>query len=322
MEREQESLTQNIREEDSIVINPKKRCRRWCYTINNYTQEEEKSLQNLSTTFHIIGYETATTGTKHLQGYLEWSHPKTFTSMKKLIPRGHVEVAKKSRIANVRYCSKTGYVWSSPLNSKEPSWLTQTDQDIVIADINMSDKKIRGKRIVAGMNAQSKVLDEIRHGLLRRPRVIYVYGSSGTGKTWRVIEIASKKYPNEEITFLDWDKSGFAHCVNYDAKCAVIQEFRPSSVTAKDFLQMIDGYGVFLNIKYGGMFKRFDTILIASIFHPNNIYKEEINFQFMRRIHEFINMDENPYTLRDHEKTFTDSDSETIDEEVYPLNKD
>lgn len=50
------------------------RVKRFCFTLNNYTEDDIKKLQEYAqewTQFAIIGKEIApTTGTPHLQGYM------------------------------------------------------------------------------------------------------------------------------------------------------------------------------------------------------------------------------------------------------------
>jgi len=88
---------------------PRKRARRWCFTLNNYTTEEVAQLH--STFDHaqwIFGREVGKEGTQHLQGYVEWKNACSFIQMKKRIPRAHIELAKGSKEDNYKYCSKDG----------------------------------------------------------------------------------------------------------------------------------------------------------------------------------------------------------------------
>lgn len=92
-------------------------CKKWCFTYNNY---DTKVFNELKDTFmkkgikFIIGEEIGANGTPHLQGYIEcpkkmrWSE---ITNNKKI----HWEVAKGTRMDNIRYCSKDGIVWNNGL---------------------------------------------------------------------------------------------------------------------------------------------------------------------------------------------------------------
>lgn len=84
------------------------RARNWCFTLNNYTEEEITDIKAIECKYILFGKEVGANGTKHLQGYIEFDKPIRFGYMKKLIPRAHLEVRTKPREANLRYCKKDG----------------------------------------------------------------------------------------------------------------------------------------------------------------------------------------------------------------------
>ncbi|ADU76995.1 Rep protein [Cyclovirus PKgoat21/PAK/2009] len=96
---------------------PNKTLRRFCWTLNNYTEDDvdqlQKDLPELCK-FAIFGREVCpTTGTKHLQGFCNLQRPKRFNNIREIFKgRAHIEGAKGSDQDNQRYCSKSGEVWS------------------------------------------------------------------------------------------------------------------------------------------------------------------------------------------------------------------
>lgn len=56
----------------------------------------------------VVGKEQGEQGTKHLQGYLYYDNARSFASVKKLIPKAHIEAAKGSPAQNKEYCTKEG----------------------------------------------------------------------------------------------------------------------------------------------------------------------------------------------------------------------
>lgn len=90
---------------------PRKRSRRWCITLNNYSEDEYNSLMTklsqLAQGF-IVGKETGSEGTPHLQGYIEFKSQREFATIKKLNERMHILRAEGTRNENIRYCSKEG----------------------------------------------------------------------------------------------------------------------------------------------------------------------------------------------------------------------
>lgn len=85
------------------------RSRKWCFTINNYDEKENDTItQLLSDGKYVVGEEKGEAGTPHLQGYVEYTSARTFASMKKLLPRAHIEKAKGNTKQNYDYCTKEG----------------------------------------------------------------------------------------------------------------------------------------------------------------------------------------------------------------------
>lgn len=95
---------------------PKKQCSpalRWCFTWNNYPSNWQEIVQDVLISEYSIGEETApTTGTKHLQGYIEFKTKQRPSALK--WPKAiHWEVAKGDRKANVAYTQKEGSAFHS-----------------------------------------------------------------------------------------------------------------------------------------------------------------------------------------------------------------
>lgn len=83
--------------------------RKWCITLNNYTDKEYATMLQYFIDrkyTYIIGKETAETGTKHLQVYIEHKSPIRFITLKKLNKRFHIEKSKGNKVDNFKYCSK------------------------------------------------------------------------------------------------------------------------------------------------------------------------------------------------------------------------
>jgi len=81
---------------------------RWCFTLNNYTEEHISSIVSViqeKCRLGIFGKETGESGTPHLQGYIEFitkARPRGVFG----IPEIHWEKCKGSRSDNIIYCSK------------------------------------------------------------------------------------------------------------------------------------------------------------------------------------------------------------------------
>ena len=95
------------------------RSRNYAFTLNNYTEEDIKSIPTLGADY-IFQEETGAGGTPHLQGILMFKNAVTFSKLKRMLPTAHIEMA-KSKMASMRYCSKedtrTGMIYA---NVREP----------------------------------------------------------------------------------------------------------------------------------------------------------------------------------------------------------
>lgn len=80
------------------------KARNWTFTLNNYTQEDIKSICD-SKYQYIFQEEKGSQGTPHLQGLLSSTNAISFNSVKKLLPKAHIEVC-KNKIASIQYCQK------------------------------------------------------------------------------------------------------------------------------------------------------------------------------------------------------------------------
>jgi len=83
---------------------------RICFTINNYKLKDVKKLFGLKYKYLILGYETApTTGTPHIQGFVNLTSRVRFNTVKGLFPPGaHFEPARGTDFENEEYCAKGG----------------------------------------------------------------------------------------------------------------------------------------------------------------------------------------------------------------------
>lgn len=105
--------------------------RKWCFTLNNYTEEELGTLISDIEQVdgrYIIGEEVGEQGTAHLQGFIEWKNARAFGAMKKLLPKAHWEKAKGSLEQNKKYCEKDGKFHTNiPLKRRDRMLLTYAE---------------------------------------------------------------------------------------------------------------------------------------------------------------------------------------------------
>ena len=114
-------------------------CKHWCFTLNNFSDDEEKSLQSLwsakteGVKYLIYGKEKGEEGTPHLQGFISFEKRERFVHVKRLLSeRAHIEKAQGTPKQASTYCKKEGdYVEFGDLPGGQG---TRTDlQEVVTA---------------------------------------------------------------------------------------------------------------------------------------------------------------------------------------------
>lgn len=86
-----------------------RKSRTWCFTINNYTDEQYEAALNWDKAIYaIVGKEIAASGTPHLQGYWRFQNAIRMSTIKAAFPTAHLEISRGSAEQNITYCSKEG----------------------------------------------------------------------------------------------------------------------------------------------------------------------------------------------------------------------
>lgn len=79
----------------------------WCFTVNNYTDDDIPSSLPDGCSYLVCGREVASTGTKHLQCFVSFIKKQKMSRVLSLWPRAHVTVARLLPNAH-QYCKKDG----------------------------------------------------------------------------------------------------------------------------------------------------------------------------------------------------------------------
>jgi len=115
------------------LLSRNKNYKRWCFTWNNYTEEDWckiiKKFQQLNIKF-ICGKEIGKENKiQHIQGYAEFSSRKRLTTLKnEYSPKIHWEPARGNKLQNINYCNKEhNYISSFPKTIKEQAMAIYKD---------------------------------------------------------------------------------------------------------------------------------------------------------------------------------------------------
>nr|WGN90623.1 replication associated protein [Banfec virus 1] len=282
------------------------------FTLNQ--PEKYNELKNILTSLKSLNYlisceEIApTTNHKHMHIYVHFN--RSYKLNKRILAIGaHVEKCKGSPQQNIAYIEKNGKIIDEI--GERPRQGAKTFKEIhemKIEDVDPHLYRIK-KDIDEDYNKEdmfNNMLSEIENNELKAPKVYYYTGDTGCGKTYNAYKDAIKEYGKENVGKITIENN-FLSIIRPNAKCFVIEEFRPSQMKGANFLQMIDKYGYDAPIKGGHKMIRPEAFYICSIISPHNIYKDELNGQFLRRITYVRSVNEN-HEIDEHKPNLIDID--------------
>lgn len=242
-----------------------------CFTINNYDGSEIAKMREWAQiSYCAVGHETApTTGTPHLQGYLEFKQQVLLTTLKKKVsPKISVRERKGTPEQASNYAIKDGvdcHVWGKMSEQGRRTDLEVASEMITSGSTLKDVAKAHPSTFVKyhkGLQALKCVLVEPRAEV---PTVTVLYGETGVGKSKLAREITTSPYvwgPEQEKWF-----------DGYEGHSDVIfEEFR-GQLPFGQMLRLLDRYDCKVQYK-GGMCEFAATnIVITSPVHPRAWYQ-------------------------------------------------
>lgn len=226
---------------------PKNPTRRWCFTINNWTQEDWDACTKMPYKYMIIGKEKGEEClTPHLQGYVIFQKQLRFGAVKKLLQKAHLEVCRGSHEENVDYCKKQ-------LDFTEFGRLRQGERvDLDEVRLKCGDEKpmreITSVCTSMAIRVAEKFLSYNEQGRIEATCVTFLYGPSGSGKSRAAFEAAERQCPGDVYVKNDtsrwWD--------GYDGhKAVIIDDWRSDSWPTGYTLALLDRYPFRVEVKGG-----------------------------------------------------------------------
>ena len=245
------------------------RSRTWCFTLNNYTEEDfaRLSAAHAQVRYSVVGREVgATNGVAHLQGYIIFHNQKTLAQAKAFISdRAHIEISKGTFAENRAYCIKEGQATEVGEAPKEKG--KRTDIEDIKKAINQDHKGIF-EVIDMATSYQSIKMAEALFKYQKQPppfkrTIKWYYGPTGTGKTRSAVEESNGDFYITTDTLKWWD--GYT-----GQKVVILDDLRPQSIEFHVLLRLLDRYPVRLQVKGASFWMpaSSDTIIITSSLSP------------------------------------------------------
>lgn len=253
-----------------------------CYTLNNYTPEEEALYRAIDATYHTAGREIGEEGTPHLQGYAEFANSRPWAWIHKRFPRAHVEKRAGTAAQAIAYCHKDGDFWEigepkkqgkrSDLDEIKTALADGVDM-LTIADSHFGDFC----RYHKSFSLYRQLLAKHR---TEPPKAVWLWGRTGVGKTRRATTSHSSFYMKPDSKW--WD--------GYEQQEAIIiDDWRPNHwLCLAGLLTLTDRYPYQGEVKSGFVKINSPYIYITSDRPPTEVWsgehKERDLSQLLRRI--------------------------------------
>lgn len=272
--------------------------RNWCFTLNNPKKGSMNKIYRLvdedKITYLVEGREVGESGTPHIQGYLEYHTTISMKSLKNLVgEKFHWEVRRGTGQQAADYCKKDGEweEWGEIKNEhgKRKDWTTMRNMIGEGSSIReLLDEGHDSLQCVQYMERVAKYSETPRK---TKPLVIWLYGSSGIGKSKWANDTFPDAYWSE--TYQWWD--------GYDQhKAVIVDDYRADFCKFHELLKLIDRYPFKVAIKGGYRQMLAKVFVFTSNKSPYDIWRsrtdEDIQ-QLMRRIDISVNMDDEVYGI-------------------------
>lgn len=249
----------------------------WCFTLNNYTEEDYISITGKECKYMVVGKETGESGTPHLQGFISFLDGKTLSYMKKHIHSGaHFEMANGSPQENYNYCSKEGdfiEIGVRPMSQKEKGnkGKEAIQQRWELAKQGKFDElppeQIKIYEYIHQKYSKSVDINQLKN--------YWIYGKSGCGKSSVVRKRFSTFYTKSMSKW--WD--------GYNGEdVVVLDDIDPNHQCLSYYLKIWCDHYVFNAEVKGGMFKiRPKIFIITSQYSPEEVFQDEKTLEAINR---------------------------------------
>lgn len=292
--------------------------RKWALVINNPLEAGldhaaiREILRRFAPSYFCMADEIATTGTYHTHIFLLAPSPIRFSTIKNRFPTAHIEKAYGSAMANRAYILKEGH-WAdtdkaeTSVSGTFEEWgdLPAEKEEEAPEMFKLIQDLRAGKTVMEIIEDNPKLafrireIETLRQAILeekygaenRALEVTYLYGASGTGKTWGIFETHDRK---SICRITDYGgKNGVRFDAYHCQDVLVLEEFH-SQIPISAMLNYLDIYPLTLPARYTDRTACYTKVYITSNIPLEEQYRDIQRYQmetwraFLRRVQNVI----------------------------------
>lgn len=235
----------------------------WCFTLNNYSTDEEEAIKCINCSYVIYGKEIGESGTPHLQGYIELSTRRRFGAVKRLFPiRTHLEVRRGTAQQAREYCLKDD-VSAYECGTISRGQGARNDLEGLHEDLKngKSLKDIRDDHFANYLKYSKSIHQYVLHKdtpRTWRTQVRCYWGNTGTGKTRQAFTDFPEAYFHPGGPWFD-GYEGDEH--------VIFDDFGGSEFKLTYLLKLLDRYPMRVPVK-GGFTQWKPRVIVITSNHP------------------------------------------------------
>lgn len=257
----------------STPIDDNKQARRWCFTWNNYPVDHKEELLEAKPKYLLFGYERCpTTGTPHLQGYIEFKSGKRFKTLQKIGLRCiHWSICNGTQEQNQRYCKKGGIFFEFGEPAEQGARNDLADAAEMLANgcsmLEVAEEQPGNFfRYHRGFEKYQYLQWQARAQSWRDVKVFYIWGDTGTGKSRWCWEQSPKLFSVSEGNTGTW-------WTGYNGQTEVLLDDFRGTVPLHMVLKWLDGYPVQVPVHGGYCYLNARTVYITSNVPLEDLYR-------------------------------------------------
>lgn len=252
------------------------RRRDYCFTVNHPTELDRELIQELThnskVRYLIQAEEVGEQGTPHIQGYIYFHNAVTFSTLKKALPRAHIEACKGNSTQNIEYCKKDGAFTEfgePPVTQKRKGehgaeyWATQK-KHAISGELDQIDPKL----FLTHYRTLKTIISDYRPMPTDLPDTdnLWYYGTTGTGKSYK----ARTENPGHYLKMCNkwWD--------GYEGEdVVIIEDFDKAHHVLGHHLKIwADRYAFPAEVKGAKVNLRPKKIIVTSNWRPEEIWSD------------------------------------------------